>query len=173
MIENWDKSFALIMQSEGGYVNDPTDRGGETNLGVTKAAWAEYMARPIADGEMKDLKPFMVKPFYKIRYWDRCKCDDLPNGLDYAVFDFAVNAGVGMSAKLLQRAVGVPDDGAIGAKTLEAVSKHDPKQILDKFANAKTSFYEQIVARRPEQQRFMQGWKNRIAAVQHTAEGMV
>jgi len=173
MIENWDKSFAHVIQSEGGYVNDPTDRGGETNLGVTKAAWGEYMARPIGDGEMKALTSYMVKPFYKLRYWDKCKCDELPSGVDYAVFDFAVNAGVGMASKLLQRAVGVPDDGAIGAQTLNAVDKKDPKELLEAFSNRKSLFYEAVVARRPEQQKFMQGWKNRIAAVQNIADSMI
>ena len=173
MIENWEKAFAEVLKSEGGYVNDPHDRGGETNLGVTKAAWSDYMGRPIADGEIKALTPDVVKPFYKIRYWDRCKCDNLPNGLDYAVFDFAVNGGVGASSKLLQRAVGVPDDGAIGAKTLESVAKHDPKALLDEFSSRKAKYYEQIVLNHPEQQKFLKGWNNRIAAVQHTAEGMV
>lgn len=173
MVSNWDKAFSEVIRSEGGYVNDPHDRGGETNLGVTKAAWADYMGRPIADGEMKSLTTVMVKPFYKKLYWDRCKCDSLPNGIDYAVFDFGVNAGTGTSAKLLQRIVGVPDDGAIGPKTLEAVSKHDPKDLLTKFSEAKTKYYEGIVVNHPEQVRFLQGWKNRIAAVQHTSEGMV
>lgn len=173
MIENWEKAFSEVLKSEGGYVNDPHDRGGETNLGVTKAAWSEYMGRPIADGEIKALTPDMVNTFYKIRYWDRCKCDNLPNGLDYAVFDFAVNGGVEASSKLLQRAVGVPDDGAIGAKTLEAVAKHDSKNLLAEFSNRKAKYYEQMVINHPEQQKFLKGWNNRIAAVQHTAEGMV
>jgi hypothetical protein len=98
------------------------DHGGETNLGVTKAAWAEYMGRPIADGEMKALTPDIVKPFYKIRYWDKCKCDSLPTGVDYMVFDLAVNGGVGRGAKMLQTVVGVNADGAIGPATLAALA---------------------------------------------------
>ena len=94
MIENWDKSFAEVLKSEGGYVNDPHDHGGETNLGVTKAAWAAYIKRPVQDGEMKALTPDIVKPFYKTEYWDKCKCDSLPSGVDYLVFDLAVNGGV-------------------------------------------------------------------------------
>ena len=92
MNSNFDKAFDLVMKSEGGYVNDPSDRGGETNLGVTIAAWGAYLGRNIQPGEMKALTKEQVKPFYKQMYWDKVKCGDLPKGVDYAVFDFAVNA---------------------------------------------------------------------------------
>ena len=95
MKENFQPSFEHVLKSGGGYVNDPDDRGKETNLGVTKAAWAQYIGRPVQDGEMRALTRETVEPFYKKGYWDKCRCDELPAGLDYAVFDFAVNAGPG------------------------------------------------------------------------------
>jgi len=157
MISNWEKSFSFLLKSEGGYSNDADDRGGATNLGVTKKAWEEYIGHPVDEDKIKYLTPEMVKSFYKGSYWDKCSCDALPEGLDYAVFDFAVNAGRGISAKCLQRAVGVPDDGAIGAKTLEAVAKHDPKALLPEFSSRKAKYYEQIVLNHPEQQKFLKG----------------
>ena len=174
MINNWEKSFAEVLKSEGGYVNDPHDHGGETNLGVTKAAWAEYMGRPIADGEMRALTPDIVKPFYKIRYWDKCKCDSLPTGVDYMVFDLAVNGGVGRGAKMLQTVVGVNADGAIGPATLAALAalKDDPKVLIGKMSQYKESFYKAIVAAKPDQEKFLKGWLNRIQSVQKTAEQM-
>ena len=174
MVENWEKSFAEVLKSEGGYVNDPHDHGGETNLGVTKAAWAEYMGRPIADGEMKALTPDIVKPFYKIRYWDKCKCDFLPAGVDYMVFDLAVNGGVGRGAKMLQTVVGVNADGAIGPATLAALAalKDDPKVLIGKMSQYKESFYKAIVAAKPDQEKFLKGWLNRIQSVQKIAEQM-
>ena len=174
MINNWEKSFTEVLKSEGGYVNDPHDHGGETNLGVTKAAWAEYMGRPIADGEMKALTPDIVKPFYKIRYWDKCKCDSLPSGVDYVVFDLAVNGGVGRGAKMLQTVVGVNADGAIGPATLAALAalKDDPKVLIGKMSQYKESFYKAIVASKPDQEKFLKGWLNRIQSVQKTAEQM-
>ena len=174
MINNWEKSFAEVLKSEGGYVNDLHDHGGETNLGVTKAAWAEYMGRPIADGEMKALTPDIVKPFYKIRYWDKCKCDSLPTGVDYMVFDLAVNGGVGRGAKMLQTVVGVNADGAIGPATLAALAalKDDPKVLIGKMSQYKESFYKAIVAAKPDQEKFLKGWLNRIQSVQKTAEQM-
>jgi len=173
MKENFQPSFEHVLKSEGGYVNDPLDRGGETNLGVTKAAWAQYIGRPVQDGEMKALTVDVVAPFYKKGYWDKCRCDELPAGLDYAVFDFAVNAGPGRAAKFLQQAVGVTADGAIGPATMAAVAKADPAQALVAFGNAKEAFYQAIVARDPSQARFIKGWMNRVASVEKFASNML
>jgi len=172
MKQNFDAAFAQIIKSEGGYVNDPHDHGGETNLGVTKKAWSEYLGRPIADGEMRALTVDTVKPFYKKLYWDKVHGDDLPGGLDYAVFDFAVNAGPGRAAKFLQQAVGVTADGAIGPGTMGAVAKADPKHALDQFSAAKESFYKGLVDRDPSQVKFIKGWLARVDHVQQTAETM-
>ena len=173
MKANWPAAFKHVLESEGGYVNDPNDNGGETNFGVTKKAWNEYLGRPIKDGEMRALTVEMVAPFYKIKYWNKCNCDDLPSGLDYAVFDFAVNAGPGRATKFLQRAVGAVDDGVIGPNTLATVAKTDPKRALDHFSALKSTFYNGLVERDPTQQRFIKGWLNRVAAVQIYAETML
>ena len=173
MNTNWDAAFEMLIKSEGGYVNDPHDNGGETNLGVTKAAWAEHLGRPVADGEMKALTKDVVKPFYKRQYWDKCKCDELPSGVDYAVFDFAVNAGAGQSAKLLQRALGVTDDGIIGVGTLRMVSKVDGTKLLEAFGDSKERFYKSIVEKHPEQGKFLKGWLNRIEHVEPAAQTML
>lgn len=173
MKENFQPSFEHVLKSEGGYVNDPLDRGGETNLGVTKAAWAQYIGRPVQDGEMKALTVDVVAPFYKKGYWDKCRCDELPGGLDFAVFDFAVNAGPGRAAKFLQQAVGVTADGIIGPATLAAVAKADPSKILVDFGNIKEAFYNGIVARDPSQARFIKGWLNRVASVERFASTMI
>lgn len=173
MESNWDKSFALVMKSEGGYVNDPHDNGGETNLGVTKRAWAEYLGRAINEGEMKALTLETVKPFYRKMYWDKCYCDSLPNGVDYAVFDFAVNAGPSQAAKLLQRAVGADADGVIGKNTLALIDATHIKDILQSFSNQKRDFYRVIVARTPTQAKFLNGWLNRINSVYTSAESML
>lgn len=173
MKENFDTAFEHVLKHEGGYVNDPLDRGGETNLGVTKGAWAQYIGRPVQDGEMKALTKEVVKPFYRKGYWDKCRCDELPAGLDYAVFDFAVNAGPGRAAKFLQQAVGVTADGAIGPATMAAVAGADPAQAVIAFGKAKEQFYNAIVARDPSQSRFIKGWLNRVASVEKTANTMI
>jgi len=173
MKENFDASFARIIKSEGGYVNDPADRGGETNLGVTIGAWGAYLNRAIQPGEMKALTVDTVKPFYKQMYWDKVKGDDLPVGVDYAIFDFAVNAGVGRAAKFLQRAVGALDDGAIGPGTLALVAKTTPGELLENFAEQKEAFYNSLAEKNPTQKKFLKGWMARVDHVQTAATSML
>jgi lysozyme family protein len=173
MKDNFDASFALVIKSEGGYVNDPADRGGETNLGVTLAAWTAYLGRATKPGEIKALTEESVKPFYKTMYWDLAKCDDLPFGIDYAVFDFAVNAGFSRAAKFLQRSVGAKDDGMIGSGTLGLVAKADPAMLLANFADQKQRFYNGLATTNPSQQKFLKGWLARVEHVQDAAESML
>jgi len=173
MIQNFNTSFEHVLKSEGGYVWDKDDAGGETNFGVTKQAWSEYLGRPIKDGEMKALTPDAVKPFYKKMYWDKLCCDDLPQGVDYAVFDFGVNAGTNRSAKFLQKAVGAVPDGAIGQVTLGKVKAMNPAALLKAFSNQKDVFYNSIVQNNPTQSKFLKGWLSRVASVQTTAETMI
>lgn len=173
MIENFEASFDHLIKSEGGYVWNKDDSGGETNLGVTKGAWGSYLGREIEPGEMKALTVDDVKPFYKKMYWDKLCCNDLPQGVDYAVFDFGVNAGTGRSAKFLQRAVGAVPDGAIGSATLGKVKAMDADALLQAFSDQKEAFYKSIVENNPTQSKFLKGWLNRVASVQTTAESMM
>ena len=173
MISNWEKSFSFLLKSEGGYSNDADDRGGATNLGVTKKAWEEYVGHPVDEDEIKSLTPEMVKSFYKGSYWDKCSCDALPEGLDYSVFDFAVNAGSGVSAKCFQRAVGVPDDSVIGPQTLSVLGKFRPESILEKMLDERRKHYYNIINKNPTQVKFLKGWMNRVDAVRQNALEMI
>lgn len=169
MKSNWDKSFQLLLKSEGGYVDHPSDPGGRTNLGVTQAVWENWIGRSSNEKEMRSLTADMVEPLYKKKYWDACKCDELPNGLDYLVFDFAVNAGVGRSIKTLQTSVGATPDGAIGPKTIQAVMVCSKNQLIDKFSEEKLKFYQSL----PTFATFGNGWTNRIAHVKTDALQMI
>jgi len=173
MKENFDASFARIIKSEGGYVNDPADRGGETNLGVTIGAWGAYLGRAIQPGEMAKLTQETVKPFYRAMYWDKVKGDDLPLAVDYSVFDFAVNAGVSRAAKFLQRAVGAVDDGVIGSGTLGRVAKTNTSKLLENFADQKQRFYQGLATNNPSQQKFLKGWLARVNHVKSAADSML
>jgi lysozyme family protein len=166
---NWQKAFEQMLASEGGYVNHPSDPGGMTNLGVTKRVWEEWVGRESNEKEMRALTPELVAPLYKRKFWDACKCDDLPTGVDYLVFDFAVNAGPGRSAKILQTAVGVPADGGIGPITLAAVKAQDPVELIQKFSDTKEDFYRSLNTF----ETFGKGWLNRVAAVKIKASSML
>jgi lysozyme family protein len=106
-------------------------------------------------------------------YWDKVCGDNLPKGIDYAVFDFSVNAGSNRSIKLLQQAVGVVDDGLIGPATLKAVNNSDLKETLEQFSAAKESFYKGIVDKNQTQVKFIKGWLARIDEVEQSASKML
>ena len=170
MISNWQKSFELMLKSEGGYVNNLADPGGMTNLGVTKATWENWVGRESDEAEMRGLTPEKVEPLYKKKYWDAVRGDEIENGgVAYLLFDFAVNAGVGRSIKTLQTAVGVTPDGGFGPMTLAAVQAIDPVELIEKFSQAKEDFYRSLNTFAT----FGKGWLNRVAAVKQKASSMV
>ena len=116
----------MLLHHEGGFVNHPSDPGGMTNLGVTKSTWDHFYGDDISEERMRDITVDDIKPIYRTNYWDRCRCGDLPSGVDWAVFDWALNSGPGKAAKALQRAVGAYEDGAVGPQTLMAVTASQP-----------------------------------------------
>jgi lysozyme family protein len=160
MKSNWERSFELMLVSEGGYadLSHLGDTGGRTNLGVTQRVWEEWVGRESNEKEMRSLTKEMVKPLYKRKFWDACRCDDLPPGIDYLVFDMAVNAGVGRSAKLLQQCVGVSVDGMIGPITITAVKSKDTEELIEKFSEARELFYRGLKTFDV----FGRGWLNRV-----------
>jgi lysozyme family protein len=169
MVSNWDNSFKLMLKSEGGFVNHPSDPGGMTNLGVTKATWENWVGRASDEAEMRSLTPEKVEPLYKKKYWDAVRGDNLPVGLDYLMFDFAVNAGPGRAIKVMQSAVGVTPDGGFGPMTLAAVQAIDPVELIEKFSQAKEDFYRSLGTFAT----FGKGWLNRVADVKVKANSML
>jgi len=162
MTGEFEKALKRILKHEGGVSNDPLDSGGFTNLGVTKRVWEEFVGHPVSEADMRALTPEKVGSMYKLKYWNPSYCEVLPKGLDYVVFDFAVNAGTGRSVKTLQSAIGCVADGVIGPKTMAAINDANPKDLIAKFSDARADFYQGIVARKPDQARFIKGWLNRV-----------
>lgn len=158
MKENFDSSFDRVLKHEGGFVNHPKDPGGMTNLGVTKASWEAFLNRDVTEAEMRALTPASVKPFYKAMYWDKLKCDDLPSGVDYAAYDFAVNSGVGRAAKYLQRIAGVKEDGVIGRMSVDAICAYDPSQMVDDLCDMRLNFLRSL----SNFSTFGRGWESRV-----------
>ena len=140
MKDNFDECLKMLLHHEGGYVNHPSDPGGETNLGVTKKVYQEWGGTK----DMKDLTVEDVAPIYKKEYWDRCKCDDLESGVDWAVFDWAVNSGTGRAAKAIQKICGAAQDGAIGPKTLALIGTQNTQYVIEEFGKIRQDFYESL-----------------------------
>jgi len=141
MQENFDKCLDMLLHHEGGFVNHPRDPGGMTNHGVTRMVYEKWVGRQMSEQDMRDLTPADVAPIYKNEYWKRCKCDDLPSGVDWCVFDWAVNSGVGRSAKALQGIIGATQDGGIGPMTLKLIAEHEPRELIEKMHDKRQGFY--------------------------------
>jgi len=169
MQSNFDVCFAYLLQHEGGFVNDPRDPGGITNLGVTIATWEQYTGRESNEAEMRALTPAIVAPLYRSAYWDKIGGDALPIGLDHAAFDFAVNSGVSRCARALQRVANVTDDGVIGPGSLQAIKRLDPLDAVQDLCNARLAFLKGLQTF----DRFGNGWTRRINDVEIQAKAMM
>lgn len=169
MKQNFELALAHVLKSEGGFVNHPNDPGGMTNLGCTKAVWEEFCGHPVTEKTMRALTPADVAPLYKRKYWDKVKADELPAGVDYCVFDTAINSGPGRAIKLLQGVVGVDQDGDIGPKTLAAVKAFEPKDLLQDYSKRRLSFMMDL----KNWPTFGKGWTSRVNEVEVTALTMV
>jgi len=161
--------MARLLAHEGGYVWHAEDPGGETNLGVTRAVYEQYAGRQVMDGEMEGLTHDDVYPLYKENYWDRVRGDDLPSGVDWAVFDWGVNSGTSRAAKALQRIVGVEQDGGIGPMTLQAVASIEPVDIVDQMHYMREGFYRSLSTF----DTFGRGWLRRNDETKEQALGLI
>ena len=168
MNKNFDSCLKYLFEEEGGYTNHPRDPGGMTNLGVTHIDWAAWIGHEPSEEEMKSLTKEMVAPLYKKKYWDVCHCDELPSGVDYAVFDLAVNSGTARAAKYLQEIVGAKTDGVIGPQTLEIVGHVTPTTIVTEICDKRRDFIRAIRT----YDVFGKGWEARISRVENRAFGM-
>ena len=141
-----------------GYVNDPTDHGGETKYGTAKTA------NP--DLDITNLDWEGAKRVYYKRYWLQGDCQMLSPRLAVLHFDGCVNHGVGKEAKFLQCAVGAVADGDIGPATIALVNSIDAITICNKLCTQREAFYRAIVANNPSQAKYLYGWLRRVHEMQ-------
>jgi lysozyme family protein len=171
MQSNFETCLKLMLAHEGGYVNHPQDPGGMTNLGVTKRVWEEWVGHEVDEKQMRALTPETVAPLYKRKYWDAVRADDLVAGVDYAVFDVAVNSGPGRAIKFLQSSVGVTVDGGFGPATLAAVKKaeEDSARLIELYCAKRLEFLQSLKTF----ETFGKGWSRRVAEVKEKALKML
>jgi lysozyme family protein len=162
---SYDFALKEVLKSEGGYSNHPSDPGGPTNFGITIADYKRYLKPNATAADVKAMRVEEAKAIYKPKYWDALRCDNLPAGLDYAVFDFGVNSGISRSAKYLQRLVGTTADGVIGPLTLAAVAQHDVGKLIVDFCDARLAFLKSLATWRT----FGPGWGPRVARVKQSS----
>lgn len=155
----------LILKHEGGYVDHPRDPGGATNLGITIGTLSEWLGRPATKAEVKALTEADVAPIYEARYWRAAGCHRMPKGLDYALFDFAVNSGVSRAVKVMQSAAGVGADGVVGPNTLAAVERVGAEEMVRRVQQRRESFLRSL-STFPT---FGKGWMRRVNDVTRQA----
>ncbi len=172
----FDQCLAVVLDKEGGFVDHPDDLGGPTNLGITLrtlATWKGIAFDELSpDGrqhlieELRALTRREAAEIYRSNYWLPMRCGDLPPPVALMTFDFGVNAGARTAVKLLQRVVGVTDDGSVGPLTLAAVKAMDANRLVDEMAEARLAHYRAL----PTFGTFGAGWTTRtqqVAALAH------
>lgn len=168
MKENYGRCLDEVLRHEGGKVDDPRDPGGRTAYGVTQNTYNAWRKKQgLATRDVFKITRSEIEAIYRNEYWNKVKGDDLPAGVDLAVFDFAVNSGVSRSAKYTQALVGVTQDGIIGPNTLKAVSAYKGKLNLD-LCDKRMAFLKGLSTWKT----YGKGWTNRVNSVRSVSEEM-
>lgn len=163
-MSQFEMLLPCLLIHEGGYVNHPRDPGGATNKGVTQRVYDGYRARMgLPQQSVRDITDSEVSDIYRAQYWDAVRADDLPNGLAYAVFDYAVNSGPARAARELQRALGVGVDGVIGQVTISAAIAANEPDLIRRYCMARLEWMQTLRTWKD----FGKGWTRRIMGDQH------
>lgn len=166
----WNTAFDLLMINEGGYVNNPHDKGGRTNFGVTQATfnnWNKIKNRPERD--VKDITLEEAKELYYELYWLKFKCDKLPDALSVALFDFCVPSRPPRPTKYLQECLGVTVDGIIGNQTIGAAWSEPLRPVIEEYHKKRLDYYMTL----PDWKYFGNGWGSRIERTKRKCEEML
>ena len=164
----------LILKWEGGFVNDPKDRGGATNMGVTLNTWKRVGYDKDKDGDIdvKDLKLLskedVVKKVLKPYYWDKWRADEINNqSIANILVDWVYTSGKYGITKV-QAMLNLKPDGVVGNNTLSAINDYpNQRQLFQRIKNERLAFIDRIVKNNPSQRRFLKGWKNRVNAFKY------
>ena len=167
----FDLALRFVLRWEGGHVNSPNDRGGETNMGITANALRVAQDAGIVprDLTVRALTRETVAPIYRELYWKPVNAE----GRGLILFDAAVNHGPKTAIRLYQRGLNglgleLSEDGIWGAKTEQAsvlAEAYFPVGACLSAIQKRADYYDSIVARDPTQRVFLQGWKNRLASL--------
>lgn len=169
MQRNFPEALKLVLKHEGGYVNHPRDPGGATNKGVIQATYNSYRkANGQSTRSVRDITNEEVADIYKKRYWNAVRGDELPSGVDYAVFDFGVNSGPSRAIKFLQRVVNVDDDGVLGPMTMDAISRKSAASTIHTLCDRRLAWLKTL----GHWGTFGKGWTNRVKGVKANALAM-
>lgn len=159
---NFEKALKRVLVYEGGYSNHPSDPGGPTMKGVIQRVYDGYRKRKgLPTRSVKYLAENELQDIYRTQYWDQIRGDDLPSGVDFVVFDGAVNSGPSQSTKWVQRALGIKADGNMGEATVAAALSANRVALINGICDRRLSFLRALKTWPV----FGKGWGSRVADV--------
>jgi len=158
---NFARALTAVLKHEGGFSDHKDDPGGATNKGITIATYRAYVKKGGSVQDLKNITDLEVATVYRKHYWDAVKGDALPSGVDYAVFDLAVNSGPRRAITMLQKTVGATADGAIGPETMSAVLAHTPGSVVDQLCAKRLAWLKTLSTWKT----FGKGWSSRVNGV--------
>ena len=172
-MDNFEKALEKLLGNEGYYSNVAADSGGETVFGISRNNFPKLTLWTFVDA-LKTRTDFpecigwdkqildMVNNFYRENFWDPIQGDKILNQEKaFCLFDFAVNSGVSQAVQIVQRALGVADDGIMGFNTLNGLNNANLEEFIAKCKIEKIKIYIKIVDRKPDQLKFLKGWIKR------------
>jgi lysozyme family protein len=166
---SFDDSLRRLLAHEGGYSNHPSDPGGPTNFGVTIADYRRYAKPNATAADVMVMRVEEAATIYREKYWDALACNALPAGVDYALFDYCVNSGVGRAGKVLRRLVGLPDDDwHVTDAVLAYARARSPAALIDAMCAERLAFLKRLKTWPV----FGAGWGRRVAEVKVVALSM-
>lgn len=170
MRESIQASLRHLREFEGGFVNDPDDPGGCTNMGVTLTTYRRYVKQGGSCADLRAMPWTAAEPVYRAIYWDAIRGDDLPRGLDLVVFDHAVNAGPKHAVVLLQGLVGALEDGQLGPVTLDRIARAGRVEpLIARYTEARIAYYRSLSV----WWKYGKGWSRRARVASARALGLL
>jgi len=165
MDRNFQRALTLVLKHEGGWSDHPADPGGATMKGVTLANFRRYVKADATKDDLRRITDAQLASVYRRFYWDAVHGAELPDGVDYAVFDFAVNSGPGRAAKYLQGVIGVVQDGRIGPATVAATKAMMRATVINDLCDKRMKFLRGLKT----WPTFGKGWTARLSGVRADA----
>ncbi|HCQ7477166.1 TPA: peptidoglycan-binding protein [Klebsiella michiganensis] len=175
-------ALAFVLAREGGYVNDPTDKGGETKYGISDKRDGLADGKTDVDGDgkpdtrIKDLTKEQAGQIYFRDYWYPSYCSQWPDGISLFVFDSAVQHSPKKAIQLLQEAVGFTGkavDGIVGKDTRAAVSSADAEWLLTRCFLRRSRYYADIIKANSSQGKYLNGWFNRLDELANACQEVI
>jgi lysozyme family protein len=166
---SYEEALRRVLAHEGGYSDHPADPGGPTNFGITLADYRKYVKPDATAADVCAMPVEEAKAIYRRRYWDAQACDDLPPGVDYAIFDYGVNSGIGRSGKVLRRCLGLrASTSRVKAEVVAAAKAADATQLIASICDERLRYLKSLETWSV----FGRGWERRVGEVKRDALAM-